>query len=70
MDLEVNVHRIYHRVSPDDFPEIIAQFRMKIHPMERMDVIHTNENVCMQQHLVENVCVLNLIERIHRENYH
>lgn len=70
MDLEVNVHRIYHRVRRDDFAENIAHFPMKIHPMEPMDVIHTNENVCTPQHLVENVCVLNLIERIHRENCH
>ncbi len=38
--------------------------------MQQMDVIHIKENVYMLQHREENVCVLNLIERIYRENYY
>ncbi len=36
----------------------------------QMQVIHIKENVYMLLHRVENVCVLNLIEQIPRENYY
>jgi hypothetical protein len=38
--------------------------------MVLMDLIHIKENVYMLQHQEENVCVLNLIEEIYRENYY
>lgn len=36
----------------------------KVLRMVSMDHLLVNENVCTQQHLEENVCVLNLIEQI------
>jgi hypothetical protein len=41
---------------------------LQMQQMVLMRVIHTKENVYMLQHLEENVCVLNLIMQIYREN--